>query len=100
MTNAVRWNLQNLGSAIGSLEAERERLAQENFNMQEQSKRVGMNWRSPAGMQYQHRLVEDLTVLGNILNHLQARIGSLRNVERYYAEAEATISRLAGTLPR
>ena len=93
MAGMVRWNLQNLGETIDSLNEERERLAQERGRMQEQQGRVGQNWQSSAGTQYQNRLHEDMECLENILNQLQIRIDSLRKVLRIYTDAETIIRR-------
>ena len=100
MAGMVRWNLQELGSAINALEQEHSRLTQERTNMQTQQDRVGVSWQSQAGTQYQNRLSEDMTLLQNILQDLQGRIATLRRVNQYYSNAETSIRSAAGNLPR
>ena len=91
MANMVHWNLQELGSAINALENRREHLSQGREHMRAQQARVGHNWQSPAGRQYQKRLQEDMALLNDILGHLHSRIESLRRVQQIYTDAESTI---------
>ena len=99
MVSMVRWNLQDLGSIISSLERERSNLADGLQNMRTQKDRVGVNWQSAAGRQYQDRLHEDIADLEAIVSELEARIGALGRVRGHYEGAEQSIERAAARLP-
>ena len=100
MNNIVRWNLQDLMSAIQSLEDQRGRIENEIVRMREQHVRVSNNWRSSAGNIYRGRLNDDLQTLNNILRDLQARITQLRRVHGIYENAENRIRSALSRLPR
>ncbi|MCL2016898.1 MAG: WXG100 family type VII secretion target [Defluviitaleaceae bacterium] len=100
MQPLLRWNVDALRNAVGSLRNERGNLQASRNDLQSQLTRIGTNWRSPAGRQYQNRLTTDIRVLDNILRQLDRRIDSINRVITQYVNAEAQIKSRALHLPR
>jgi len=96
----VRWNLDEMSRALVRLDTERRNLETQRNQMQAQQSRVDVNWRSPAGQQYQNRLQEDMGAIDGIVRFLERHGAALRRVHGHYSSAEQRIRSALSTLPR
>jgi exonuclease VII small subunit len=67
--------------------------------MKAEQGRVDANWKSPAGMQYQSRLQNDIAVLENILTQLDERTSALQKALECYISCEDNVQKALGRLP-
>ncbi|MCL1987597.1 MAG: hypothetical protein FWG64_06470 [Firmicutes bacterium] len=95
----LRWNVETMRQTVGLLERERTELINRKAGMTNQQQRIDTNWKSPAGQQYQNRLLDDIATLDNIITQLDRRITALNDVNRVYDEAERNIRVAAQKLP-
>ena len=97
---ATRWNVASMRSSLNSLAAERDNLRNQLNQMRAAQTRVGVNWQSPAGRQYQNRLTTDIRVLENIINQLEGRINTLSRAINEYEVCEQRVQNAMVRLPR
>lgn len=95
----VRWDLEVMRTSIQSLRRERNNLQTQRGQMQAQKNRVDVNWKSPAGQQYQSRLGSDMATIDHIIGLLDARLGSLENVVVRYSSCEDRVAASLRRLP-
>lgn len=95
----VRWDVEVLRSSIYTLNTEKDNLRSQRDKMKAEQNRVNMNWKSPAGQQYQNRLQNDMVTIDNIILQLEKRLGSLQKVLTYYSTCEAQIQTTLKRLP-
>ena len=100
MNNMVRWNLQELNTALSALRQEHSRLSNQRTQLNVQRNNINTNWQSPAGRQFQTRLQQDLASLDRILALLSARIQSLTRLSNFYNQGEQAIANAVLRLPR
>ena len=96
----TRWNLDTLAGAIRRLQEEQSNLETQRNHMQTQQQRVGVNWQSPAGRQYQQRLGNDIATVNNVIEQLRRRIASLQRVQAHYSTCENEVRTALNRLPR
>ena len=96
----TRWNVASMRASLNSLTSERNNLQNQLSQMRTAQTRVGVNWQSPAGRQYQNRLTTDIRVLENIITQLEGRINTLRQAITEYEVCEQRVQNAMVRLPR
>jgi uncharacterized protein YukE len=100
LQQVTRWNIVSMRTSLNTLSTERNNLQAQRNQMLHTQNRVGVNWQSPAGQQYQSRLNTDIRILENIIAQLDRRIDSLRQVISEYETCESRVQNLLRKLPR
>ena len=95
----VKWDIDVLRSSINTLNTEKNNLRAQRDQMKAAQSRVDVNWKSPAGQQYQNRLQNDMTVLDNILTQLDKRLNSLNKALGFYNTCENKVVTALRRLP-
>jgi uncharacterized protein YukE len=96
----VQWDLEVLDNTLRTLEQKCEALGNQRNIMQAHRERVGANWKSTAGRDYQGRMQSDMDTINHIITQLQNRIVSLRKVLGHYTQCEREIQTALNQLRR
>ena len=99
MANVVKWDTEELENTYIKLGQEKEKLEAEYLKLRIQSERVDAHWQSPAGRDYQARLVRDIETVKHIIEQLDERIASLTRVRGIYEEYEQSLDTAMSRLP-
>ncbi|MDR1192867.1 MAG: hypothetical protein LBK98_01670 [Peptococcaceae bacterium] len=95
----VKWDVDTLRGSINTLDTEKGNLQARRDQMKATQGGVAANWQSPAGQQYQNRLLNDMAVIENIVSQLDIRLNSLRKVLDCYNACESQIVAALRRLP-
>jgi uncharacterized protein YukE len=95
----VKWDIDTLRGSISTLNTEKGNLQAQRGQMKSEQARVGANWKSPAGQQYQNRLQNDMAVIDSIVSQLDTRLDSLNKALNCYSACESQIVTALRRLP-